>query len=112
MGKKPIEVFFLHYHNEQEAREKWKRRIQRINWDRLLVKFNDQNGCTETEVNRFMELPFKNKIFFSCKHWPNENRGGRYIVVRQFPKHDCIMASYEPFGKSKYINITSVINQL
>lgn len=49
---------------EQEAREKWERRIKRINWDKLLVKFNDQNGCTETEVNRFMGLPYKNKLFF------------------------------------------------
>lgn len=53
----------MHYHSEQEAREKWERRIQRINWDKLLVKFNDQNGCTETEVEKFMSLPFKNKLF-------------------------------------------------
>ena len=46
------------------------------NWDKLLVKFNDQNGCTEMEVNKFMKLPFKNKLFFTCKHWPNENGGG------------------------------------
>ena len=39
------------------------------------MKFNDQNGCTETEVNKFMEMPFKNKVFFTCKHWSNENGG-------------------------------------
>ena len=110
-GKNTIEIFFLHYHSEQEAREKWERRIQRINWNKLLVKFNDQNGCTDVEVNQFMELPFKDKLFFTCKHWQNENRE-RYTVVRQFSKKDYIMASYEPFGKSKYINITSVINRL
>ena len=85
-GKNTIELFFLHYHSEQEAREKWQRRIKRINWDRMLVKFNDQNGCTEKE--------------------------GWYTVIHQFPKHDFIMASYEPFGKNKYIDITSVINKL
>lgn len=68
-GKNTIEIFFLHYHSEQEAREKWERRIRRINWERLLVKFNDQNGCTETEVEKFISLPFKNKLFFTCKHW-------------------------------------------
>lgn len=109
-GKNTIEIFFLHYHSEQEAREKWERRIQRINWDKLLVKFNDQNGCTEKEVDGFMKLPFKNKLFFTCKHW--QMKMGGYTVIRQFPKHDFIMASYEPFGKNKYINITSVINQL
>ena len=64
---------------EQEAREKWERRIKRINWDKLLVKFNDQNGCTETEVNRFMGLPYKNKLFFTCKEWPNVNGGGTQL---------------------------------
>ena len=110
-GKNTIEIFFLHYHSEQEAREKWERRVQRINWNKLLVKFNDQNGCTETEVNKFMEMPFKNKVFFTCKHWPNENGGG-YTFVHQFPRHEFIMASYEPFGKSKYIDITKLLNEL
>lgn len=109
-GKNSIELFFLHYHSEQEAREKWERRVQRINWNKLLVKFNDQNGCTETEVYKFMKLPYKNKLFFTCKKWINIQGGG--IIIRQFPNHKTIMASYEPFGKSKYINITSVINQL
>ena len=76
-----------------------------------VVKFNDQNGCTETEVNMFMKFPFKNKLFFTCKEWPNQSGGG-YIVIRQFPKHDFIMASYEPFGRSRYIDITSVLNNL
>ena len=110
-GKNTIELFFLHYHSEQEAREKWQRRIKRINWDRMLVKFNDQNGCTEKEVDDFMKLSFKNKLFFTCKHWPNEKEGW-YTGIHQFPKHDFIMASYEPFGKNKYIDITSVINKL
>ena len=30
-GRNSIEIFFLHYHSEQEAREKWERRVQRIN---------------------------------------------------------------------------------
>lgn len=68
-GKKDIEIFFLHYHNEQEAREKWERRIKRINWDRLLIKFNDQNGCTEKEVEQFMKLNYRNKVFFTCREW-------------------------------------------
>ena len=75
-GKNTIEIFFLHYHSEQEARDKWERRIKRINWDKLLVKFNDQNGFTETDVENFMKLPFKNKLFFTCKEWPNLSGGG------------------------------------
>ena len=74
------------------------------------MKFNDQNGCTETEVNRFMGLPYKNKLYFTCKEWPNLSGG--YTVIRQFPKHDFIMASYELFGKNRYIDRTEVLNSL
>ena len=104
-GKNSIEIFFLHYHSEQEAREKWERRVQRINWNRLLIKFNDQNGCTETEVKNFFAL-------FSKRIKQRKKIQGGYTFNHQFPKHEFIMASYEPFGKSKYIDITSVINQL
>lgn len=37
------------------------------------MKFNDQYGCTETDMENFMKLPFKNKLFFTCKEWPNVN---------------------------------------
>ena len=110
-GKNNVEIFFLHYHSEEEAKDKWERRCKRINWDKLLVKFNDQNGCMSKNVQAFMNLPFKNKLFFTCKEWPGISRGG-YTVIWQFPKHDSIMASYEPIGKNKYIDITSVINRL
>lgn len=110
-GQEHVEIFFLHYHSENEAKEKWERRAKRINWDRLLVKFNDQNGCTEQEVRDFFHLPFRNKLFFTCRDWNLCSDEG-YIRIRQFPKHDVVMASYEPFGKSKYIDMTKVINRL
>ena len=96
-GKNTIEIFFLHYANEQEVREKWQRRIKRINWDRLLIKFNDQNGCTEVEVKKFMSLPFKNKLFFTCKHWPDKAK--EQIVIKQFPKHNLYWLHMSRLGK-------------
>lgn len=107
-----IEIFFLHYHSEDEAKEKWNRRKERINWDRILFKFNDQNGCTVEDYVNFMNLPYKNKVFFTCKDWPSINGEKKYIKINQFPKHEFIMASYEPFGKSYRINVNELINNL
>lgn len=109
-GKNTIEIFFLHYHSEQEAREKWERRCKRINWSKLLIKFNDQNGCTEKELKQFLALPYKNKIFFTCRNWQIDSK--EIIQIRQPFNKEYIQASYEPYGKSKYIDITSVINEL
>lgn len=113
-GNKSIEIFFLHYHSEIEAKEKWERRVKRINWNKLLVKFNDQNGCTEKEVEHFMKLDYKNKLFFTCRNWDicGLQKSSGYCIIKQFPSHDSIMASYEPFGKSRYIDINAVLNSL
>lgn len=43
-----------------------------------------------------MKLPYKNKLFFTYKQWKNI-QGGEYTFIRQFPKHEFITASYEPF---------------
>ncbi len=104
-----IEIFFLHYHSEEEARDKWERRRERINWDRLLVKFNDQNGCTEELIREFDKLPFKNKVCFTVKEHP----GCESVIKIKAPaSHEFIRASYEPFGKRKEINITELLNGL
>lgn len=113
VGKlKDVKIFFLHYHSEEEAMAKWHRRIKRINWDRPLVKFNDQNGCTRKDVEEFLKLPFKHKIFFTCKNWNVADPQHVIVKINQFPKHNFIMASYEPFGKNKYINLDKLINSL
>lgn len=108
---KDVEIFFLHYHSEEEAKEKWKRRCKRINFDKLLIKFNDQNGCTEQEVRTFLDLPIKNKLFFTCKKW-NGISNDSIIVIKQPFFHEYVKASYEPFGRNKYIDITKILNNL
>ena len=107
-----IEIFFLHYKNDQEVIEKWNRRIKRINWNHILFKFNDQNGCTTRDYMNFMKLPYKNKIFFTTKDWPLIDGEKKYIKIKQPFNKDHIMASYEPFGKNRQINITEIINNL
>lgn len=109
-GKDTIEIFFLHYRSEKEAKDKWERRIQRINWNKLLVKFNDQNGCTEENMEDFCSLPFSHKVFFTCKEWNIQNE--IIVKIRQPNKFDSILASYEPFKKSKQIDITEMLNTL
>lgn len=104
-----IEIHFLHYHSEKEAMEKWKRRCQRINKEKILFKFNDQNGCTEKHIREFDSLPYKNKICFSVKKYPSYSS---VVTIRAPKSHKFIRASYEPFGEGKYINMNDVINRL
>lgn len=108
-----IEIHFLHYKDKNEAIEKWNNRCKRINWNRLLVKFNDQNGCTSEHIEKFKELNYINKICFISKKNKQIQDTLKYdFLVRIRCCNNNILASYEPLGKSKYININKLINNL
>ena len=59
-----VEIEFLHYKSEDEAREKWTRRCKRINWDDLLVVGSEVDECTKEDVENFVSLPYERKYFF------------------------------------------------
>lgn len=110
IGKiKDIEIIFLHYSSEEEAYDKWNRRCKRVNWDKLLVKFNDQNGCEKEHLSMFDNLNIENKVCFTSKEYPNLES---VIFIKSAKGQESIYASQEPFGKSKYIDNTKVINSL
>lgn len=60
-----LEIVFLHYKSESEAREKWNRRKRRINYNNIYLKFSKMNLCTEDELSRFDALRFENKFMFN-----------------------------------------------
>lgn len=117
-GKYPIakldnvEIAMLHYRSEEEAAAKWKRRCSRICWDNLIIKMNDQNGCTLVDMEAFLKTPIrcKRKLFFTTKkEWKKEH--AETIYIPQFRKSS-VYASLEPFGASSRCNINKLINQL
>ena len=76
-----IEIYFLHYKSEDEALKKWNRRLKRINYNNIILKFNDQNGCTLDNVNDFFSLPYKNKLFFTVKKWNIKYKYYKYFQI-------------------------------
>ena len=104
-----IELHMLHYSNKNVALGKWNDRIQRINFERLIVKFNDQNGCTLEDINEFLLLPYKNKICFVTN--PIMELSDEVIRVKQLgPLSDGIAASREPLFAAKHLHITDYLN--
>lgn len=107
-----VELHMLHYHHKDIARQKWESRIKRVNRDRLIFKFNDQNGATKEQIVEFMELNVNKKLCFVSDE--NYKVCEDVIFIRQPKKYSGtgIKASREPFGKSKYVNLTSYINNI
>ena len=90
-----VEIVFLHYKSEDEAREKWNRRRTRINWDNLIVKISSMNLCTEEHLMQFESLPFEHKIMLHNRkktiyksevYWAGQsNATGVLVDTNPFP---------------------------
>lgn len=61
-----VEIHFLHYHSEEEAKTKWSRRCSRVNFNHLIVKMSlRDSGYNKDEMcTRFLRLKYSNKICF------------------------------------------------
>lgn len=107
-----IELQMLHHHDEIVARKKWESRLKRVNKNKLIFKFNDQNGATKEQIMRFMQLPLDNKLCFVASE--EYKISDDVIFIEQPRKYggEGIKASREPFGKSRYLNVTKFINEL
>lgn len=69
-----IEIHFLHYKDEEEAKIKWERRSKRINWNNLFIKFDgEKDFCTPELIKLFDELPYPNKVCFVKNNLENIN---------------------------------------
>lgn len=103
-----VEIEFLHYHNEEEAREKWIRRCKRINFEHIFFKMNDQNLCKERHLQEFARMDFENKLIFSSKAYSIKEN----IYIKEARKQKYVFASQEPIISTKYIDIIKYINEL
>lgn len=66
-----IKLYFQHYATNEQAREAWDRRKERINWDNLFVMMTDRDNCTKELLCRFDALPYENKVVFTHVPMPD-----------------------------------------
>lgn len=59
-----VEIWFTHYKTREDAKEKWIRRCNRINFSNLLIKWSKRNSDSESGIDEFLELPYQHKIAF------------------------------------------------
>lgn len=101
-----VEVFFLHYADEAIAKEKWNRRIKRIDWDNLIFKFSKMNECTDNHLDFFekLELPGKKFMFVNRKNAP-------YKHAIYYPGYDSdSQIDNDTFFWNRYIDVVKMIN--
>lgn len=97
-----VEIHFLHYKDELDARTKWERRKERINWDNLFVKISEADDCTIDILEKFDVLDFKNKVSFTRQEYKNL----KFNVI--LPNYSI---STEMNNYHKHINIVEWLNE-
>src|SRR5690606_34022267 len=100
-------IVFLHYKSEKEAFEKWERRKKRINWNNLIVKFNDQNLCTDDLIEEFDKMDFQNKLCFTSKPYKKLNS---VIFFEEYENEPYVLNDTKKKIYKKYLNTTRYIN--
>lgn len=104
-----VELHMLHYHDEASARRKWEDRATRVNFDKIMYKFNDQNGCQPSHVRDFDDLELEHKVFFCVDDHPGIDSA---VKVRSPRAHDSIRASYEPLVRAGGFRVVDYLNGL
>lgn len=79
-----IEIHFLHYKDENEALDKWSKRLERMleleDKDNYYFKICDRDLSSDEVLNKFHLLPFKNKISFGLNSIENNKN---HIIISE-----------------------------
>ena len=99
------ELHFIHYPTETDAEDKWRRRIKKINPNKMIFKFSDGDKFEDGMAERFEKLKFKNKVcFLASEHKDLES----VITLEKFrgtPRvHDEWKNSKKEFNDLTFIN--------
>lgn len=99
-----VEIVFLHYKSEEEAKKKWNRRKERIVWDNLIFKMSEQNLCTEKDILDYDSLPYNRKFIFVTKDYGIKSQ----VLFKEYEGTGDVKLDTPKFRK--YINLTKLIN--
>ncbi len=73
-----VNIYFIHYHSFEEAKEKWEKRFARVNYDNLCIVMDRGMDARDEILDEFHALPYARKVFFTHKEdrerWPNTFR--------------------------------------
>ena len=105
--KDGTEVHFLHYKNEQDAKDKWTRRLKRINTDRIIFKFSDSSGVTPEHIERFDKLPFENKVCFTAKAYPHLKS---VVYMDRFKNQEKVDLEWK--YSHHYFDLANIVNKM
>lgn len=99
-----ITIYFMHYPSFGDAKTKWDERKKRIDMNNLFIMMTEKNGCAYEMLKEFDRLPYKNKVIFTHKLYPDISSA---VYMKGFENNDevGILSDWKPgFWKRRYID--------
>lgn len=90
-----LTLYFMHYHSEQEAAQKWHERTERMDLTNLFIIMTERDGCTYQDMQEFDTLPFPNKVLFTHRIYPDIKSG---FMIKGFENQTEVGDLYEYTG--------------
>ncbi len=106
-----IEIHFLHYNSESEVVNKWYRRVQRVNYSNLFVKFDGgKDYASEENIKTFKKLNFDQKLLILPGHLSGLSENT--LFVQNYSLNGAILfyKSICHFDLLTWINFRKLIN--
>ena len=104
-----LEIYFLHYHSNEEALNKWKDRNQRINFEKIFVIQTDRDGFDDATFIRFKRLQYPKALITGNEKWKDEEF---VIYLPQYKDDECIPDTIPEREFYKDDKIIKLINKL
>lgn len=107
-----ILIFFMHFEDFESAKNKWIERAKRVDMDNIFVMMTERNGCTYEDIKAFDELPYKNKVVFTARPYP-EISSAYYISGSDVGKEVGILSDFRPgFWHRRWLDDFDYVNFL
>ena len=97
-----IRINFMHYQTFDEAKEKWRKRAERVNYDNLFIFMEGGLETTDEMVSRFESLPYENKVIITNKEYDSECTHYLDIYGEDFTWGKLIR--YKPHSLKRFLN--------
>ena len=69
-GNGCVYIHFVHYKTFEDGKSKWEERAKRINWNNIVIMMTARDGCEYSTLERFEKLPYKQRICYTLKPYP------------------------------------------
>lgn len=103
-----VEIVMLHYKDREVAKEKWMRRVERVNWNNIIYKFSYMNGCSDRHIRQFEELCDRDRVnHFEFVSHPFDEYPDAYVIA---PGTDGQIEN-DTFYWNKYCDVKKIINR-